>query len=315
MKKILILIFLNLFFYNTSFATDYYFKECKINEKLTADYFINFDKNIIEVSLTNTEDGITQKLQDEIKLIAEDQITSKIIPSGKGGDNYFQYYLNAKSGSVIKQSYKKVGSIFRLDGPIRDTHCFDVKADWDKGKIEEKYASEQQEEILKTQKKISEEQSTLPKCEGTSFKEWTKCQGTYRDENGLKYTGLFLDGKITKGTVIYPGGGVYIGDFQFAKPGGQGTFTYSDGSVHSGLWKNGKGHGQGIKTWKDGKKYAGEFKDDKPHGQGTFTYPDGLKYIGEYKNGKRHGEGTLQYPDGKIYIGKFIDGIEHGKGI
>ena len=315
MKKILLFLFLNLFFCNFSFANNYYFKECKINEIISADYIINLEKNVIEVNLNNVQENVTQKLEDEIKLITEDQVTSKIIQSSKGGNNYFQYYLNSKSNSIIKQEYTKVGDIFRLSGPIRETFCLDVKADWDKRKIEETDLLKQQEEVKRTQEKISEEQDSLPKCEGSNIDQWTNCQSIYTAENGAKYNGFFQNGQIVRGTVNYPGGGMYIGNFQLYKPNGQGTFTYANGTIHSGSWKNGKGHGQGIKTWVDGKKYEGEFKNDKPHGNGTFTYLDGSKYVGEFISGKKHGQGTLQYPDGTTYIGKFVDGIEHGKGV
>jgi len=314
MKKILLISVLNLLFHNISFAENYYFKQCKINEIISADYIINFDKNVIQVNLNNLQEKVTQSIEDEIKLVTDEQITSKIIPSGKGDENYFQYYLNAKSNSVIKQTYKKVGDIFRLSGK-RDTPCADVKVDWDKIKIEEEYANKQQKEALKTQQKISEEQSTLAKCNGSNSKEWENCQGTYTNENESTYTGLFQNGQIIKGIVKFPGGGTYTGSFQFEKPNGQGTFTYSNGTIHSGQWKNGKGHGQGIKTWNNGAKYEGEFKNDKMDGQGTFSYSDNSKYIGEFKDGKKHGQGTLIYPDGKRFIGQFVIGTEHGKGV
>ena len=41
MNKILTFIFLSLFFCNTSFAESYYFKNCKINNAVTADYIID----------------------------------------------------------------------------------------------------------------------------------------------------------------------------------------------------------------------------------------------------------------------------------
>ena len=211
--------------------------------------------------------------------------------------------------------YQKAGDIFRLSGAVRKSYCIDVKADWDNRKIKEENANKEQEEALKTQKKIAEEQSSLVECEGDNFKQWTNCRGTHFVKDGPKYVGKFQEGEIIKGTATYPGGSVYFGEFKFAKPNGQGTFKYSDGSIHSGEWKDGKGEGQGVKTWKDGKEYAGEFKNDKPDGKGTFTYLDGSKYIGEWKDGKRHGNGTLKYPDGKTYIGKFVAGEEHGQGI
>ena len=314
MKKVLVIVFLSLGLCNVGFAESYYFKECKINKKISANYLIDLSKNEIQVNI-KTKDGLVQELTDKIQLITKDQITSKIIKSGSGKDNYFQYYLNANSKSVTKQIYKKDGGFYKLIGSIRQSYCSDVKTDWDKNKSENKEISKKQKLISKAQKKLLKKQSSLTKCQESTHEKWTDCQGTYIARDGIKYIGQFKNGKILEGTAIYPGGAKYIGKFKLNRPNGQGTFLYSDGSKHFGEWEDGKGHGQGIKIWQDGREYAGEFKNDKPHGEGTFKYPDGSKYVGEYKDGKRHGQGTLKYPDGRIYIGQFVAGLEHGKGL
>ena len=51
MKKVFFMIFLSLMFCNTGFAESYYFKGCKLSENATGDYLIDFDKNIIHVTL------------------------------------------------------------------------------------------------------------------------------------------------------------------------------------------------------------------------------------------------------------------------
>ena len=66
MKKILFTIFLSVAFCNTGFAESYYFKECKLSENASGDYLIDFNKNIIEVTLKTT-DGTIQELKDKIK--------------------------------------------------------------------------------------------------------------------------------------------------------------------------------------------------------------------------------------------------------
>ncbi len=40
-----------------------------------------------------------------------------------------------------------------------------------------------------------------------------------------------------------------------------GTVTYPDGEKYVGEWENGKYHGQGTVTTPDGKKYFEEIKD------------------------------------------------------
>ena len=314
MKKILFTIFLSVAFCNTGFAESYYFKKCKLSENASGDYLIDFDKNVIKVTL-KTKDGISQELTDKIKLITKDQIVSDIIQNKTNKKYYLQYNLNVASKSIIRQRYiKKSKDAFLLPiGPKKQAYCANVKAnwnmeEWDANKKEEAEAKKKQEESLQIE-------SNLTECQGSDSRQWTNCKGTYTTENGYKYVGKFKDGKILIGTATYSGGARYVGEFKNDEPHGQGTFTYSDGSKYFGEWKDGKGHGQGIKTWKDGRKYTGGFKNDEPHGQGTFIYPDGSKYFGQYKDGKRHGEGTLTYSDGKTYIGQFVAGLAYGKGL
>ena len=314
MKEVLFTIFLSLVFCNTGFAESYYFKKCKLSENASGDYLIDFDKNVIKVTL-KTKDGISQELTDKIKLITKDQIVSDIIQNKTNKKYYLQYNLNVASKSIIRQRYiKKSKDAFLLPiGPKKQAYCANVKAnwnmeEWDANKKEEAEAKKKQEESLQIE-------SSLPECQGSDSRQWTNCKGTYTTENGYKYVGKFKDGKILIGTATYSGGARYVGEFKNDEPHGQGTFTYSDGSKYFGEWKAGKGHGQGIKTWKDGRKYTGGFKNDEPHGQGTFIYPDGSKYFGQYKDGKRHGEGTLTYSDGKTYIGQFVAGLAYGKGL
>jgi len=304
MKEVLFTIFLSLVFCNTGFAESYYFKKCKLSENASGDYLIDFDKNVIKVTL-KTKDGISQELTDKIKLITKDQIVSDIIQNKTNKKYYLQYNLNVASKSIIRQRYiKKSKDAFLLPiGPKKQAYCANVKAnwnmeEWDANKKEEAEAKKKQEESLQIE-------SNLTECQGSDSRQWTNCKGTYTTENGYKYVGKFK----------YSGGARYVGEFKNDEPHGQGTFTYSDGSKYFGEWKAGKGHGQGIKTWKDGRKYTGGFKNDEPHGQGTFTYSDGSKYFGQYKDGKRHGEGTLTYSDGKTYIGQFVAGLAYGKGL
>ena len=316
MKKTLIMLSLGLLFCNTSFAELYFFNECKISNAVTGNYTINIEKNVIEVTL-KTVDGKIQNFTDKIKLIEKDKIISEKIRSGKGDELYYQYFLNSKSKSVIKLQYKKESGldmdIFKLDEK-RVSYCIDVKADWNKQKIEEAKISKEQKQILKAQEEIKKEQSDIIKCQNNDYKQWTNCKGSYKTETGHKYTGLFEDGNILKGISIYPGGAKYVGQFKDSKPHGYGTFFWKNGNKYFGEWKDGKSHGNGTKIWNDGREYAGTFKNDELHGRGTFYYPDGKQYTGEFENGKRHGEGTFYYSDGTAFVGKFVAGKQVGLG-
>ena len=64
----------------------------------------------------------------------------------------------------------------------------------------------------------------------------------------------------------------YIGEFkdetfEDRQPNGQGTITYPNGRKYVGEYKDGKYHGQGAFTYTDGSKYVGEYKDGEYHGQ------------------------------------------------
>jgi len=315
-KKITIFLFAFLFC-NTSFATAYYFNNCKLSNAVIGNYLINLNKNVIEVSLKSL-DGKSQNFVDKIKSIEKNKIISERIKSSKGKNIYYQYFLNSKSKTVIKLEYEKEGeidmSVFKLRSK-RESLCSDVKTDWDKIKIDQAKTNKEEEKISEAQKKIKKEQSSLIICLGNNHEKWTKCKGTYKTEAGHKYVGLFIKGKIVKGTSLYSGGATYVGDFKNYEPHGYGTFIWANGDKYYGEWKNGKADGNGTKIWKNGRKYLGKFKSDKLHGQGTLFYPDGKKYTGEFLNGKRHGEGTFSYLDGTAYIGKFIDGKEESGGV
>ena len=316
MKKSILTFFLTLIFCNPGFANTYYFKGCKLSDLLSGNYIIDFEANVIRVTLV-ASNGTSQTLTDKIKLITENKVISEILSSGKGKDNYFQYYLDVDSESTIKQAYKKEkgSDIFRLQGSKKQSYCADVKAGWDMDKINKAETTKEEEQMLLTRKKIKDEQSTIPDCSGDDVKQWTNCKGEQITNAGSKFVGLFINGKIVDGIAKYSGEAEYFGKFKNNKPHGQGTFAYTDGSKYVGEWKDGKMHGDGIKTWKDGRKYSGKFENDKSHGQGTFIYTDNSKYVGMWKDGKMHGQGTMTYSNGTSFMGEFVVGLKHGIGV
>jgi len=71
----------------------------------------------------------------------------------------------------------------------------------------------------------------------------------------------------------------------------QGTLTYPEGYKYVGEWKDGQFHGQGTLTyqiwfipWVNG-EYVGEWEDGHRHGQGTLTYANGTQLEGIWRNG------------------------------
>ena len=81
------------------FAESYHFNRCKLSDILYADYSIDLNKRMINLTL-NAADGTLQTFSDPIELIEKNRITSKKIKSKKSQDAFFVYYLDAKSKSI-----------------------------------------------------------------------------------------------------------------------------------------------------------------------------------------------------------------------
>jgi hypothetical protein len=139
------------------------------------------------------------------------------------------------------------------------------------------------------------------------------------------------------GSVTFPDGATYVGEFRNNQFNGQGTLTSPDGSTQHGEWRDGNPYRVsgidiepdgtkevgtwnydgtkcgGAITWKDGREYKGDWKivdggTDLPDGSGSMKYPDGRKYVGQFHGGKMSGTGKMTYPDGKVEAGLWKDG-------
>lgn len=141
---------------------------------------------------------------------------------------------------------------------------------------------------------------------------WT---GTITFPNGHKYEGEWVGGeRMGKGIYTWSNGCKYDGEWVKGKQTGKGIETLPDGRRYEGDWFAGKRRGKGIFTWPNGRKYEGDFVDDQRTGKGTFTVP-GYKYVGDFINGKRSGKGFEALPDGRKYEGDWVDDKRNGKGI
>ena len=73
----------------------------------------------------------------------------------------------------------------------------------------------------------SQTESSMPKCQGSDFKQWTNCQETFVFSNKDKYIGEWKDGKRHgQGIYIHWHGDKYVGEYIDGKRQGQGTLTF-----------------------------------------------------------------------------------------
>ena len=85
---------------------------------------------------------------------------------------------------------------------------------------------------------------------------------------GTEYTGQFKAGKFYRGTLRYPDGGSY-----------------------SGEWVNDKRTGYGVEAYASNSTYSGQWLDDERHGFAEYKLVNGDVYRGQWASGKQHGRG------------------------
>jgi hypothetical protein len=148
-----------------------------------------------------------------------------------------------------------------------------------------------------------------------------KKEGTMIYPDGRVYVGEWKDDKRDgNGKITWADGDVYVGEWKDDKRDGNGKMTYASGDVYEGKWKDGKENGPGKYTWACpgmpvGDVYEGEFKDEEyRHGTGKMTYINGDVYVGEWKDNSKNGTGKMKWADGDVYVGKWRWGELEGKG-
>ena len=67
---------------------------------------------------------------------------------------------------------------------------------------------------------------------------------------------------------------------------GVGTLTWPDGVVYEGDFNGGNLIGKGTYRWPDGSTYTGGILNGKREGDGKFECSGGQLYEGQWKNGK-----------------------------
>jgi len=116
-----------------------------------------------------------------------------------------------------------------------------------------------------------------------------------------------------QGSLKYPNGDIYTGEFNYGQPNGAGKMTYANGDLYAGNFFEGQKYGVGDYTWADGNRYIGQFIGGNLEGRGAYYFlsknksnPD--KYVGDFKKNVFNGDGIYTYGNGAVVSGKFKDG-------
>ena len=125
--------------------------------------------------------------------------------------------------------------------------------------------------------------------------------------------------KILAGTIPFPGGATYTGEYKETKEKlqilhGQGEFI-SPEFRYKGEFRENKKQGKGAYLWANGNRYEGDFVDDEPSGRGKFVFASGDQYEGEYSRGKFNGKGIFIARNGDKTDGAFVNGEANGQAI
>lgn len=149
-------------------------------------------------------------------------------------------------------------------------------------------------------------------------------RGIYIFSDDARYTGIFQNGNIIRGTAFFADGSRYEGTFQVvtdvnsgetsSQPQGRGVFIFANGTRYEGEFFAGDPFGKGVVRHPNGVRCDGQFFNQNLDGKGTCTYPDGSRYEGEFRQGRPHGNGTLYSATGEVaYRGAFREG-QPGRG-
>merc|ERR1711970_645540 len=79
---------------------------------------------------------------------------------------------------------------------------------------------------------------------------------------------------------------MYSGQWSRNFMGPSGTMQWPDGRVYEGDFLEGRKHGEGTHWWPDGRSYRGQWKDGKQNGEGVARTVKGMECKGLWDDGK-----------------------------
>ena len=107
----------------------------------------------------------------------------------------------------------------------------------------------------------------------------------------------------------YENGATFYGEFANGQPvDGKGTLIYPTGNRYDGQYENGQRQGCGTFTFANGRRYVGQHQADAFHGKGTWILENGERYIGTFENNKCNGPGTFIFVNGSSKSGIWQQG-------
>jgi hypothetical protein len=141
--------------------------------------------------------------------------------------------------------------------------------------------------------------------------------GEYRFPDRTIFYGEFKGGRIADGvgTLIFPDGGKYLGNFKQQVRQGTGRLITAQGDEYLGNFHQNRKHGQGTMRYANGNIYEGNWNADEPEGVGEMRFANGDRYVGEFRAGEFFGNGRYFYVDGSRYEGGWKNNAQHGKGV
>ncbi len=139
--------------------------------------------------------------------------------------------------------------------------------------------------------------------------------GTIVYPTGAKYVGDFRQGRIEgSGTLYFVNGNVYTGQWAGQMRDGRGKMAMKNGNIYEGQFSKNKMQGSGTMAYSNGDKYTGNWQNDQPQGAGKYLFKSGERYEGNFVSGQFDGTGTMHYPDGAKYTGGWKANRKNGSG-